>query len=90
MLAVKLYGRQFSSVQSRRALGKAGQGRVRTEKWWRRSRERRGGGGRGEWMREDYGQLWNMGRAGCWSWEVEEREREGIKWDTVAMALRCL
>lgn len=42
-------------------------------------------------MREDYGQLWNMGRAGCWSWEVEEEgEREGIKWDTVAMALRCL
>ena len=38
-------------------------------------------------MREDYGQLWNMGRAGCWSWEVEEEgEREGIKWDTVAMA----
>jgi hypothetical protein len=28
-------------------------------------------------MREDYGQLWNMGRANCWSWEVEEeRERE--------------
>jgi hypothetical protein len=26
VLAVKLYGRQFSSVQTRRALGKAGQG----------------------------------------------------------------
>jgi hypothetical protein len=45
VLAVKLYGRQFSSDQTRRALGKAGQGRVRTEKWWRRSQERRGGGG---------------------------------------------
>jgi hypothetical protein len=27
-------------------------------------------------VREDYGEFWNMGRAECWSWEVEE-EREG-------------
>jgi hypothetical protein len=40
-------------------------------------------------VREDYGEFWNMGRADCWSWEVEERER-GIKWDAVAMALRML
>jgi hypothetical protein len=37
--------------------------------------------------------MWNMGRAdvlqvgGRWR---RGREREGIKWDTVAMAWRCL
>jgi hypothetical protein len=45
-------------------------------------------------VREDYGEFWNMGRADCWSWEVEEERSggrgEGIKWDAVAMALRML
>jgi len=64
VLAVKLYG--VSSIQSLRALGKAGQGRAYAPRSGGEGRERveaaerrRGGGGRG-WAREDYCEQWNM------------------------------